>query len=143
MSWQYISRSGELLCNGSFYAQCYAGRAAGLDNPDMQFVPDTGPLCVGVYRIGDPVEGSHLGPMAFPLKPDVANVMKGRKDFFIHADLLDALTRPHQASHGCIIASLQVRRFIAQQVAAGDRMLTVVAERTDAQWVGLPPQRTS
>ncbi len=142
MSWQYIQRTGELLHDGAFFTKCYAGRGAGLNNPDMQSVKDVGPVCVGVYRIGNPVEGSHLGPCAMPLKKDAANVMYGRDDFYLHADLIDAVHKPHQASHGCIVPyDGDKRRQIAAYVTAGDRLLTVVAERKDAQWI-LPPPNT-
>lgn len=143
MSWQYIIRSGEMLHNGSFYTKCYAGRDQGLNNPDMQYVKDTGPLPVGVYRIGNAVEDSHLGPCAMPLMKDKANEMRGRDGFFIHADLVDARTNPFKASHGCIIVAPVARRYIATCAAAGDRLLTVVAERKDALWVGLPPTLTT
>ncbi len=146
MSFQFIQRSGEWLEDGKFFTFGYAGHGAGVNNPDMAAIKLVGPLPVGVYRIGDPVDGTHLGPCAMPLKPDVANEMFGRGDFFIHADKMDALINPRQASEGCIVLyqagrlnARQVREHIAAAAHAGDRMLTVVAERSDAQWILPPP----
>ncbi len=103
MSFQFIQRSGEWLEDGKFFTFGYAGHGSGINNPDMAAIKKVGPLPVGVYRIGDPVDGTHLGPCAMPLKPDVANEMFGRGDFFIHADKLNAETDPFQASEGCIV----------------------------------------
>jgi hypothetical protein len=150
MSLQYIQRTGELLVNGSFFALCYAGHGPGVNNPDMQMVHSTGPLPVGHYRIGVPVDNTHLGPCAMPLDPFEDNEMFGRKDFFIHADKMDAFTNPRAASEGCIVpmftqtrTARAVREYIAEMVHAGDNQLTVVAERTDAKWVNLPPASIS
>ncbi|BAM86985.1 hypothetical protein S58_09740 [Bradyrhizobium oligotrophicum S58] len=103
----------------------YAGGGAGLNNPDMQCLEDTGPIPRGDYVIGAPV----VGPTdyALPLIPkpgtDVCN--PPRKNFYIHGDYkrTEPPRRTGAASHGCIVMSRATRQNIWE---SGDTDLRVV-----------------
>jgi hypothetical protein len=114
---RWLDPDGALLTVG------YSGNGAGLNNPGMQMVHDTGPLPEGVYLIGPPTTTVRHGPDALPLTPDAANQMYGRSDFMVHGD---EVLHPgmHLASDGCIIMSRSARDAIW---ASGDRQLSVVA----------------
>lgn len=99
----------------------YAGLGLDKDDPTKQNVVGQGPLPQGMYTIGGPIEGSHLGPLAMPLIPDETNEMFGRSGFFIHGD---SLQHPGQASHGCIVLSNAIREKIA---TSQDNRLEVIA----------------
>ena len=47
----------------------WAGHLQGKNNPDMENIKGVGPLPKGKYTVGDPEDGTHLGPLAFPLTP--------------------------------------------------------------------------
>lgn len=106
MSWTYGQNTGNLYRpDGTLEAKCYAGgnegkNPEGINNHDMQDVKKVGPLPVGTYKFGTPIEHSKLGPFAIPLIPDDDNEMFGRGDFFMHGDT----TPSGKASEGCIIA---------------------------------------
>lgn len=102
----YSQSTGKLTGLAQDY-QGYSGFGAGRNNPDMECVPTIGPLPQGIYKIGVPVEGSHLGPIAIPLAPCFSCARSG---FFIHGD---SATHPGQASHGCIILPRPAREAIA------------------------------
>jgi Protein of unknown function (DUF2778) len=115
--WTYKSGTGELLDpSGNHVETGYAGgdkgaHKEGINNPVYQYTPDIGPLPVGWYTFGTPVEGTHLGPLAIPLTPDVDNDMRGRGDFYCHGDHIGA---PGTASDGCMIFSHATRTLISQ-----------------------------
>lgn len=143
MSHQYIIRTGEWLLNGHLFMNAYSGHWAGKNNPLMTNVKDVGPLPTGEYIIGDPYKHDDLGPVCFNLEPGPLNQMFSRKDFRLHAD---SIFHPGDASHGCIVSlgigsitGRQCREALSLPVKGGDRRLLVVAEREDAQWIGLPP----
>lgn len=105
-NWIFESSTGKLFSpDGNFFATGYAGgncgrNPEGINNPDMQFVHNIGPLPEGWYTFGGLVEtGSHLGPYCFPLIPDVSNEMGGRSGFWCHADTVT----PRCASEGCVV----------------------------------------
>ena len=78
----------------------YSGHGVGLNNPDMESVPDVGPIPAGQWSIGEWIEDHpDLGRWAAPLTP-VGHDAHGRTAFFIHGD-----TAEHNktASHGCIV----------------------------------------
>lgn len=124
--WQFNNGTGELLDpQGAHVETGYAGGDKGLhpegrNNPSYQYTKDIGPLPVGLYSIGDAVEGTHLGPVALPLTPDPSNNMDGRGDFYIHGDHIGA---PGTASDGCMIFSHATRLLIS---ASADRALRVI-----------------
>ena len=120
MSWTWLITSGTLLnLNGIPVAHGYAGHGNGLNNPKAISVPDVGPLPVGSYQIGQPIQDDHVGVFALPLTPDPSNEMFGRSAFFIHGD---NPSLNHTASDGCIILPRQVREDISN---SGDAELIV------------------
>ncbi len=124
--WTYYQKSGEMFHDDDAFAVGYAGRYTGKNNPAMQNVPNTGPLPVGIYRIGDAYTHATKGPLTMNLAPDAANEMFGRDAFRIHGDSGE---HPGMASEGCIVLNHGYRQGIADAVHGGDRMLEVRAER--------------
>jgi len=88
--------AGDLLATG------YAGHGAGVNNPALQSVHNTGPLPQGTYVINPPVDTTTHGPCVMWLTPDPANEMFGRSGFGIHADEI-ANPGKRLASTGCIV----------------------------------------
>jgi len=110
--WRFDQNTGHLYePDGSMVAICYSGgdggkHPEGINNHEYQAVANVGPLPVGLYTFGTPIEHSHLGPLAIPLEPDQSNEMFGRSGFFCHGD---TPAMNHSASDGCIIAPHQIR----------------------------------
>jgi hypothetical protein len=127
MSWTFEQSTGHLFdAAGNLTGTGYAGgncgkNPEGRNNPALQGVPCVGPLPVGTYTLGTPVEGSHLGPFAIPLIPDPANDMLGRGDFYLHGDSVES---PGDASEGCIIQSHTVRSSV---YASADHTIIVIS----------------
>ena len=125
--WTFNNSTGELRDSVDTLIETgYAGGDKGLhpegrNNPAYQYTKDIGPLPIGLYTFGDPVEGTHLGPLAIPLTPDPSNDMRGRGDFYVHGDHIGA---PGTASDGCIIMSHATRSLIA---GSTDRQLQVIS----------------
>lgn len=137
MQFHYVIRTGELLLDGKLFMKAYAGRGAGKNNPAMTSVKNEGPLPCGDYTIGDPYKHDDLGPICFNLEPNPGNTMFSRSLFRIHAD---SIAHPGDASHGCIVSlpsrgltGRQLREMLGGLVKAGNRSLSVVAERSDIQ----------
>ena len=125
--WTYIQKTGELLHNGEHVAVGYSGYddpetgQDGKNNPELENVPDVGPIPVGQYSIGYPVDTVTHGPFVLPLTPDATNQMFGRTGFLIHGD---SVVEPGTASRGCIIMARQVRNDVAN---SGDHSLQVIS----------------
>lgn len=123
--WIYIQSTGELLRpDGSLCGKGYSGHGAGLNNPDMQQIRNTGPLPVGLYVIGHSIDHPMLGPVAVPLSPVAGNQMFGRSHFYMHGD---NSTHDQSASLGCIIQGRPAREEVAKD--PGKRM-EVIATAT-------------
>ena len=126
MPWTFNNGTGELLDpTGAHVESGYAGgncgrNPEGINNPAYQYTKDVGPLPTGTYTMGTAVEGSHLGPLAIPLTPDESNDMRGRGDFYCHADTIG---RPRCASEGCIVMSRATRTLLA---GSEDRQIEVI-----------------
>lgn len=121
--WLYLSRSGvlltprrERLCVG------YAGREAGMNNPDLQHMKGIGPLPEAVYDVQAPRDSEVTGPYSMRLLPHMGSEMYGRSSFAIHGDSKAA---PGQASHGCIVVGRAFRQSIWD---SGDHAIKVVAD---------------
>jgi len=124
--WTYSQLSGQLWdYSGTIIGVGYAGNGAGKNNPDMQDVRDVGPLPVGFYAIGEPIDDAQVGKYALPLYPDPANEMYGRSAFFMHGDSQE---HPGQASDGCIVQMHDTR---VQVATSGDRKLQVISGLTN------------
>ena len=125
MTWIYSQSDGRLYDpKGMHVSTGYAGgncgkNPEGINNHSMQDVKSIGPLPCGIYRMGEVLMQSHLGPFAIPLLPDEKNEMFGRAGFFCHGD-----TNPGgNASEGCIIMPRLVRDAL---YASDDKTITVV-----------------
>jgi hypothetical protein len=119
MPWFYSQSSGALSHDGAFVGTGYSGKGAGLDNPDLQDVPDEGPIPEGTYTIGPASTHPGKGPVVMALEPDPSNQMFGRSGFLIHGDNVEM---NHTASDGCIILSHDIREQIDD---SEDRVLIV------------------
>lgn len=91
------------------------------NNPSSQSIVNSGPLPIGYYTIGAPVNTVTHGPYVLPLDPDTDNEMYGRDEFKIHGD---SVVRPGFASDGCIIMAHDIRVKIWE---SGDHRLQVVS----------------
>lgn len=122
--WFYVQASGRLWHNGAFVGAGYSGHGEGRNNPELQDIPNIGPIPCGHYLIDAPHDHPRLGPYVLGLEPDDQNEMFTRADFYVHGD---SVAHPGElnASHGCIIAARVVREQIGQSV---DKALTVVSE---------------
>lgn len=117
---EYNSKTGVLTENGNALEggdKCYSGHGEGRNNPDMEYVPNVGPIPKGRYRIGPAYDDPHLGPCVMHLDPLPGTDTKGRSAFRIHGN-----NKQNDASHGCIIAGPTLRHYIA---ASNDRVISV------------------
>ncbi len=122
MSWLYVQSTGELCdASGQIIAKGYSGFGKGKNNPDLQQVPDIGPIPCGIYEILPPRDTPTHGPFVLPLQPDAANQMFERSGFLIHGD---SIKMPGTASYGCIIMPRAIREGIW---ASQDHQLKVVS----------------
>lgn len=102
----------------------WSGNGLGTDNPEMEMVPNVGPLPKGKYTIGPSYHHPKLGPCTMDLLPDPANNMYGREDFRIHgAASGDTFINPGFSSEGCIVLPPGPRSTIS---ASSDKILQVV-----------------
>lgn len=120
--WIWRQATGELLKNsGIVMASGYSGAGEGKNNPAYERIHNEGPIPVGWYTIGKPINTETHGPFVLPLTPDEDNSMYGRSGFLIHGD---SISHPGTASQGCIILPRPVREVISQ----GSNRLQVVRE---------------
>lgn len=122
---EYLQASGLLyLVDGdggrTAIGRCYSGRGGALNNPDQERFSQVGPIPVGVYVLGAPMDHKRLGPLAIPLTRTTQDPY-GRSGFYVHGDNSRA---DNSASSGCIIATREVRHRL---VSLGIRRLTVKA----------------
>ena len=125
--WTFNTTTGELTRDGAHVTNGYSGFGNGKLNPDMENVPDIGPIPMGRYtmelitgRDGEPMDYEGKKKPVLRLDPDPTNQMFGRAGFLIHGDSVSA---PGTASHGCIIENHDFRQQI---VDSGDTDLQVV-----------------
>jgi hypothetical protein len=109
--WTYEQKTGRLRdANGKTVAFGYAGNGEGKNNPDMQNVPNIGPLPQGIYAmVSMSLSTPKHGPYVIFLNPDKSNEMFGRSLFRVHGDKVGA---PGTASEGCIIVGRLVREAL-------------------------------
>lgn len=102
----YDQKTGTIEIDGASKGWGYSGFGVGLNNPNMESVPDIGPIPAGQWKI-DRWEDHHAekGPQVAVLSP-VGHTAHGRSGFLIHGD--NVLVN-HTASHGCIIANRAIR----------------------------------
>lgn len=116
MPWEYSQRSGQLSYNGQPVAQGHSGSGAGRNNPDLQHVPNAGPIPRGRYSIGRPRASLQTGAHVLDLSP-LGHGAHGRAPLQIHGDARSAAT-----SNGCIVLTREIRQRIS---GSGDRILVV------------------
>jgi len=117
MPWSYSQSTGQLTYNSAPAGEGYSGTGAGRNNPDMQSVPNVGPIPMGAYTIGDAHDTATHGPRVLRLTPVPGTNTYHRDGFLIHGD-----NRRHDASQGCIILNRAIRDRIG---VSNDRTLTV------------------
>jgi hypothetical protein len=119
---EYFGSDGGLIGTG------YAGAAPHINDPSACGLQDVGPLPMGLYSIGAPIDDPNTGPFSLPLTPDPSNDMMGRSAFLNHGGLAPSPAYPDErvdspsvtpggtrrASHGCPIAARAIREVIAQ-----------------------------
>ena len=129
MAWTYEIETGRLFRpDGTLAGTGYAGGECGLhpeavNNPAFCNQHSIGPLPPGEYTIARAITHPRLGPIAMALNPNPKNTMFGRSGFYLHADLVEAATKPRAASDGCIVQSGAVRKEVDTST---DRDLIVV-----------------
>ena len=95
--------------NPNYVGSGYSGHGSGLNNPQMQNVPNTGPIPQGTYGIGSGHYSPTTGPNTMNLTPLSGTNTFGRDLFRIHGD---NAAQNHTASEGCIVASPAVRNQV-------------------------------
>ena len=109
MPFRYGQATGEMRDpQGRLLATGYSGNGAGVNNPEMEHVPDTGPIPRGEWMIGPAFTHGSLGPVSMRLQPH-GHKAHGRFAFLIHGD--NGLGN-RSASHGCIILPRSARVLI-------------------------------
>src|SRR5450755_2460166 len=94
MPWYYSQTTGRLNRDGNPLSgkKGYSGSGAGKDNPQMEGVPEVGPIPAGTYRIGmaydDTKRKNGKGPVVMRLTPQNHNA-HGRTNFLIHGDSIE------------------------------------------------------
>ncbi|MEW5745526.1 MAG: tlde1 domain-containing protein [Nitrospirota bacterium] len=126
--WEYSQSTGDIYYVDDttelpyIQGRGYAGHGEGLNNPDMQDIPNIGPPPEGDYTIGPEqtnVTGSGTvlrGSMR--LTPSPENEMYGRGGFLIHGGNMQTM----DSSRGCIILRRDMRDIIG---GSGDNALRV------------------
>lgn len=124
--WKYRQRTGELSQDGRFVSSGYSGKGRGKNNPSLEGVRGVGPIPTGKYKILAPYNSKRVGPYALPLEPidekmgDDTHQRTGRGAFRMHGD---SVSRPGDASNGCIIMPRVVRERVGRST---DKILEVV-----------------
>jgi len=122
LAWTYAQETGELQHDGAHVATGYSGAGPGKNNPQMESVPNVGPIPQGDWTIvGPPVNTEQHGPYVLKLEPDDQTNTFGRSGFLMHGDSKES---PGSASHGCVILPRAVRERVWE---SGDRDLEVLA----------------
>jgi hypothetical protein len=122
--WVFEIVSGRLYDDkGEHVGTGYSGKGDSKNNPAAQSLHNEGPIPVGLYTVGIPVNTIMHGPYVLPLTPDTHNLMWGRFGFLMHGD---SLVVPGSASEGCVIMSRDVREKVWKSM---DRTLEVIAQK--------------
>ena len=118
--WIYFSDTGNLFdLNAHMVGKGYSGHGPGLNNQEMESIPDLGPIPRGDYTISSFFDDPEKGPMVSHLVPAIGTNDFGRSGFMLHGD--NPLGN-QSASHGCIVMPHDVRAAVA---AGSDRILRV------------------
>jgi hypothetical protein len=83
-AWTYAQKTGELQQDGKPMATGYSGAGPGKNNPDMERVPNVGPIPQGGWTIaGPPIDTPNHGPYVLKLRPGADTQTFGRTGFLI------------------------------------------------------------
>lgn len=119
----YDRRSGMLSRGSKALGLCYSGNGAGLNNPEMDSVVNTGPLPAGDYTLATvgPAELATMkkGPNVFRLIAAPGTEMHGRAGFLIH---WDNIRQDFSASEGCIVPVMSITW---QRIHDGDTLKVI------------------
>lgn len=118
--WVWDQSQGALYRNGQLISRGYSGKARGKNNPAMQAMVGVGPIPRGIWNITGRYDSKRVGPYALILEPQNKSLALGRSAFRIHGD---SVSRPGDASNGCIILPRKVREMIW---TSKDHLLEVV-----------------
>lgn len=101
MTWRYEQSTGILTRDGVYFCRGYSGHGVGKNNPNMETVPNIGPIPKGKWKLTAMTDTQEHGPRVIRLRavPGTATTY-GRDGFLIHGDSIAA---PGEASQGCII----------------------------------------
>jgi hypothetical protein len=114
--------AGEFLSDGELLSKdAYAGNGLGYNNPEMENVPNVGPLPRGMYTMVRIYDDPETGPFTIELAPDPEDKMFGRSLFRIHGVNPE---RPRGSSKGCICLEPESLRITVFN--SGDHRLMVV-----------------
>jgi len=104
----YSQSSGQMTCvndqtGNPYYSQPnYSGTGPGRNNPDMQDVPNVGPIPQGPWQVGPPYNSPNTGPSTIPLTPlpgnQCSDTPRDCSSFRIHGN-----NSSNDASTGCIV----------------------------------------
>lgn len=129
--WTFRIRDGALLHDGALRGHGYSGAdpdpkakgeaGEGKNDPSKVAERNVGPLPPGRYRISKPFFHPTAGPYVMRLTPLPGTDTHGRSNFLIHGD---SVRNPGTASHGCVVASRDLRMEIGE---SGDDVLESVA----------------
>ena len=87
----------------------YSGAPGHVDDASAMSEKSVGPIPIGSWTIGAPVDLPVLGPFCLPLKPELGTETFGRGGFWIHGD---NDKHDESASHGCIVTARAIREEI-------------------------------
>ncbi len=119
MTWVYEQHSGRLR-RDEIAGFGYSGFGAGKNNPELERVPNVGPIPTGRYRIGLPFDCQDHGPVSMHLDPLPDTATYGRVGFMIQED---SGRLPGFASRGGIVLARDLRELIGR---SDDRTLEVI-----------------
>jgi len=104
----YSQGSGQMRCvndqtGQQYYNETgYSGTGQGRNNPNMQDIPNTGPIPQGSWRWGNPYNSPNTGANTIPMTPlpgnQCSNTPRDCDTFRSHGN-----NAQNDASHGCII----------------------------------------
>lgn len=131
MSWLYNQMTGSLYHSTDSpdgrkvksYPKGYSGYREGKNNPELADIKNLGPIPEGTYFMKDPRDSKNTGPFVIDLVP-TDHTAQGRTDFQLHGD---SITKPGEASRGCVVLPRWVRKTIAD---SGDREFKVITTKT-------------
>ena len=104
----YEQTTGKLSLDGKVIGIGYSGKGDGKNNPTKEKQQNVGPIPQGMYKLGGPRKWKGM-PNVFDLVPN-GHDAHGRTEFLIHGD---SKQNPGNASEGCIILPVEIRKQIA------------------------------